>query len=100
VSRKQWDCEVSISFGRKDQKEDFSFTLFLRLVNPELEKQLGERIAYKPEQVDQSLRQLSSALQSEGKKIIDGDDTTFEKMKSVRWWDFDPDAVKKKPPNQ
>lgn len=87
------DGEVSISFGRIGRNEDYSFTLFLRLVNPELDEQLGNRLAYNPSQICECLKKLAYALKSEGLPIINGDDAVFERMKSVRWWDFRPEAL-------
>lgn len=94
VNHGKQDGEVSILFGRIGNQEEFSFTLFLRLVNPNLEKSLGERLAYQPTQVRECLADLANALRSEGKLIIDGDDGLFDRMKSVRWWHFNPKAIK------
>ena len=88
------DGEVSISFGRKDTQENFSFTLFLRLVAPLLEKSLGERLVDQPTQMSTCLSDLANALRSEGKAIVAGDDRIFERMRGVRWWDFQPEALK------
>jgi len=96
VTHGERDGEVSIAFGRLAKNEEFSFTLFLRLVNPVLEKELGERMADQPDEIRNCLHQLAEALQSEGKEIISGDNTVFDRMKDVRWWDFQPDALKEK----
>lgn len=91
-----YDCEVAIDFGRLGKDETFSFTGFLRLVNPNLDKQMGDRIAYELERVRKDLTALADALQSEGQSILKGEDAIFERMKDVRWWDFQPDALKEK----
>jgi hypothetical protein len=88
------DGEVSISFGRKGRDEKFSFTLFLRLVNPALEKALGERMAHTPTQLRKCLDDLANALLREGAQILAGEDFVFQRMKRVRWWDFKPEALK------
>jgi hypothetical protein len=90
-----YDCEVAIEFGRLGRDEKFSFTGFLRLVNPCLDKQMGDRIAYELDKVRTDLAALSKALQSEGQAILHGDDSVFEQMKDVRWWHFQLDALKK-----
>lgn len=95
VSHAKADGEVSITFGRRSTLEEFSFTLFLRLVNLNLEKGLGERLANEPHEVRRCLDLLATTLRSEGRAIVKGDDAVFDRMKSVRWWDFDPDALKK-----
>ncbi len=87
------DCEVYISFGRLDRREVYSFTLFLKLVNPDLEKSLGDRMASTPEAVAATVAALTQALRSEGQGIITGDDAIFERMKDVRWWHFYPAAL-------
>jgi hypothetical protein len=91
-----YDCEVAIEFGRLRKEERYSFTLFLQLVNPNLGKQMGDRIAYEPNQVRTALTNLAKAIESDGQEILNGKDAVFERMKSVRWWDFQPDALKKK----
>ncbi len=91
------DGEVSITFGRIGKNEEFSFTLFLRLVSPALEKQIGERLVEHPNQVHDCLAKLSAALLSEGKDILRGEDRIFDRMKEVRWWDFQPEALKENP---
>lgn len=89
------DGEVSISFGRLGKNEEFSFTLFLRLVNPGLERALGERLVENREQLAATVKGLAGALQQEGQPILRGDELVFERMKHVRWWDFKPEALKK-----
>jgi len=88
------DGEVSVYFGRLGKSEEFSFTLFLRLVNPKLERALGERLVENREQLAASLKGLSEALQQDGQSILRGDELVFERMKRVRWWDFRPEALK------
>jgi len=88
------DDEISISFGRLATDEYFSFTLFLRSVDPQLEKTLGERIVYKSSDVADCVQGLAAALRDQGKFILVGQDKVFEKMKEVRWWHFQPDALK------
>lgn len=75
--------------------EKFSFTLFLRLVAPDLEKLLGERLVNQPAQMSKVLADLADALRREGKSIVAGEDSIFERMKGVRWWDFQPEALKR-----
>jgi hypothetical protein len=82
------DCEVYISFGRLKLQERFSFSFFLKLVNPTLEKSLGDRMVDTPDTVAATVSALASALQSEGKAIIEGADELFERMKHIHWWDF------------
>jgi hypothetical protein len=94
ISRSDWDGEVAISFGRLKEKEEFSFTLFLRLVDSTLERTLGERLAYNADQVRHCVVGLANALKSRGWPIISGQDWIFERMKNLRWWDFQPDALK------
>jgi hypothetical protein len=89
------DGEVFLSFGRIIKNEKFSFTLFLRKKNPSFEKDLGERLAYDMNEAQECLVKLAHALKTEGAPIISGEDLVFERMKSVRWWDFEPDALKK-----
>lgn len=94
VSHSDSDGEVAISFGRLKEKEEFSFTLFLRLVDSTLERALGERLAYNADQVHHCVVGLANALKSRGWPIISGQDWIFERMKNLRWWDFQPDALK------
>jgi len=95
ISHGGWDSEVALAFGRIGTEEDFSFTLFLRLKNPALEKALGERLAVDAAEVESCLVKLADALRSEGGEILRGNDSVFEQMKDVRWWHFQPDALKK-----
>ncbi len=88
------DGEIMIAFGRLAKNEEFSFTLYLRLVNPTLERKLGEWLVENREQLRECLARLSVALQGEGRPILAGDQLSFERMKRVRWWDFRPDALK------
>jgi hypothetical protein len=97
VCHNEREGEVAISFGRLAEKEEFSFTLFLRLVNPKLERELGERLAGSVEELRECLAKLSMALQQEGRSILSGEQLVFERMKQVRWWDFQPDALKDGP---
>ena len=96
VNYGDYDFEITLTFGRlhRSEPEQFDFTLFLRLVNPSLEKDLGERIADKPEKVCQTIQKLASVLRSEGMDIIEGNDSVFDRMKTVTWWQFRPDALK------
>ena len=98
VSHDEHDGEVAISFGRVGSDEQFSFTLFLRLVNAQLEGALGERLATSPAEICDNLKRLANALRSEGQMILVGDDKIFERMKPVRWWHFKPEALK--PPTE
>jgi hypothetical protein len=91
------DGEVAISFGRLAKNEEFSFTLFLRLASPKLERELGERLAENREQLCDTLRKLSAALREVGQPILMGDQFLFERMTRVRWWDFRPEALKDGP---
>lgn len=88
------DCEIYIEFGRLKKQESYSFTLFLRLVNPDLEKCMGDRMANSPETIAATVNALVKALRSEGQGIIEGDCDIFERMKDVRWWDFCPEALR------
>jgi hypothetical protein len=74
-------------------QERYYFQLFLKLVNPALEKSLGDRMVDTPETVAATVRAVANALQSEGQGIIKGDDEVFERMKDVRWWHFFPEAL-------
>jgi hypothetical protein len=89
------DCEVFIDFGRLNTDDRFNFTLFLRLVNPALEKNLGDRMVDTPDTISATANALAKALQSEGQGIIKGEDDIFERMKDVHWWDFCPEMFKK-----
>jgi hypothetical protein len=99
VDRGERDGEVAISFGRLAKNEEYSFTLFLRLVNPRLESELGERLAEDRLQLVSCLDKLAAALQQEGRPILTGDELLFERMKQVRWWHFRPEALKNGPPS-
>ena len=90
------DGEVAIEFGRLNEKEKFSFTLFLRMVNPTLERKMGNRIAWNIESLRRDLSALANALRSEGLPIINNDDEVIDRMKDVRWWHFRPTALKEK----
>jgi hypothetical protein len=94
VSHGEWDREVSISFGRVKNHEEFSFTLYLRLIDPDFERALGERLANNADEVRHCVAKIAEALRSRGGPIISGQDSMFERMRDVRWWDFQPDAVK------
>lgn len=94
ISHEEWDSEVAIAFGRIDEEEEFSFTLFLRLVNPELENAMGERLAVEPSEIRAELIKLADAMKLEGESIMNGEDAVFEKMRAVRWWDFQASALK------
>ena len=87
------DCEVHINFGRLDRQEEYSFTLFLELVNPAVEKSLGDRMVNTPDTVAATVDAVAKALQSEGQGIIKGVDELFERMRDVRWWHFCPEAL-------
>ena len=89
------DCEVYIDFGRLNTEERFYFPMFLRMVNPTLEKSLGDRMVDTPDTIAATTNALAKALQSEGQGIIKGEDEVFERMKDVHWWDFDPEALGK-----
>lgn len=95
ISYGEQDGEVAISFGRLATKEEFSFTLFLRKKNPALEKLMCERLAATPDEVRDCVIKLGDALQREGAEILRGSDAPFEEMKDVRWWHFQPEALKK-----
>ena len=97
VRHSEHDGEVAISFGRLAKNEEFSFTLFLRLVNPKLERELGERLVENRKQLCDSLEKLSVALREVGRPILMGDQFVFERMTRVRWWDFLPEAMKDGP---
>src|SRR5262245_52094671 len=88
------DCEVYIAFGRLHRDELLSFTLFLKLTNPNLEKCLGDRMVDKPDTVAATVAALANALQSEGQGIIKGNDDVFDRMKNVFWWHFWPQALR------
>jgi len=96
INHGEWDREVFITFGRIAKDEEFSFTLFLRLVNALMEKSPGERLADQPDEVCDCLTKRAKAMQKEGQSIMKGDNAVFEKMKDVRWWDFQPDALKER----
>jgi hypothetical protein len=87
------DCEVYISFGRLNTQENFSFSLFLELINPTLEKNLGDRMADEPGTVAATVKAVAEALKSEGHGIIVGDDALFDRMSGVRWWHFRPETL-------
>ena len=95
VNHGDYDFEIAVAFGRlhRNEPEQFDFTLFLKLVNPSLEKALGERIADKPDRVRETVMKLASALRSEGMGIIQADDSVLDRMKTVTWWQFRPDAL-------
>jgi hypothetical protein len=93
-----YDCEVAIEFGRLKTDEKLSFTLFLQSVNPALEKQMGDRIAFEPDKVRSDLAALARALEAEGQQILKAENSVFEQSKALRWWHFQPDALKKKTP--
>lgn len=96
-----YDFEISIAFGRLNghaPTERFDFTLFLRLVNPKMDSALGERLADRPEKIHEVVNGLASALHSEGLEIIEGDDQVFERMKTVTWWQFQPEALRTNDP--
>jgi hypothetical protein len=95
ISHGDRDGEVAISFGRLSTKEEFSFMLFLRKKNPALEKQMGERLAATPDQIRECVIKLGEALQREGAEVLRGSDAPFEEMRDVRWWHFQPEALKK-----
>ena len=85
--------EIGIEFGRFSKEECFSFTLFLRSVNPSLEKRMGDMLTSTAPEIQSCIDKLARALKSEGEGIITGDDAVFEKMTNIRWWDFQPDAL-------
>lgn len=97
VGHSERDGEVAISFGRLAKNEEFSFTLFLRLVNSKLERELGERLVENRNQLRECLAKLAVALRENGRPILMGDQLVFERMKHVRWWNFRPDALKDGP---
>ena len=86
--------EVAISFGRLAKKEEFSFTLYLQLMNPDLERSLGARLPENQTQLNNDLTGLAAALELEGQPIIRGNDAIFDRMREVRWWHFRPEALK------
>jgi hypothetical protein len=87
-----YDYEVGINFGRRAKEESFSFLLFCRLMKVQSVTSI-ELISDDKMRVKELLSILSKALAKEGAKIVSGDDATFEKMKSVRWWHFRPEAL-------
>lgn len=82
--------EIAIDFGRLQKKESFCFSLFLRSVNPKLEKSMGERMALRNPRIKWIVNDLAKALRSEGKGILLEEDKIFNDMKGVRWWDVEP----------
>ena len=95
ILHEEREGEIAILFGRIGAKEEFSFTLFLRKMNPSLEREMGERLAANQDEVLDCVLKLAAALQSEGIKILRGNDALFDEMKDVRWWHFNPEALKK-----
>ena len=93
VSHGLKDYEVGIGFGRTGTKKRFSFRLFLQRFFPVEEMKLGECLAGTPEKVQQVTKTLSEVFGTTGRNIIEGDDTTYTTMETVRWWDFRPDAL-------
>ena len=89
----EYDYEVGINFGRLGKNEDFSFLLFCRLMKvvavTAVEMISDDRAAIKT-----FLITLSDALSTTGLGIVMGDSAIFEQMKTVKWWDFKPDALK------
>jgi hypothetical protein len=88
------DGEASINFGRLGQDQGFSFRLFLKLVNPARDRQLGECLVENIVQLRVVLAQLAMALREDGRPILFADEQLFRKMDTVRWWDFQPEALK------
>jgi hypothetical protein len=86
------DYEIGIHFGTTITGKPFSFRFFLKRFFPAVDVNLGECLADTPEKVHETTKSLSEAFQATGKNIIDGDDTTYKIMETVRWWDFAPDA--------
>lgn len=94
VANSERGGEVAISFGRLAKKERFSFGLYLELMNPSLERSLGERLPENQAQLNNDLTGLAAALELAGQPIIHGDDAIFDRMREVRWWHFRPEALK------
>lgn len=95
IRHEEREGEIDISFGRIAANEEFSFTLFLRKKNPNLEKKMGERLAANQEEVRDCVEKLADALNREGVEILSGNDRMFDEMRDVRWWHFQPEALKK-----
>ena len=91
-----YDFEIGINFGRLSHKERFDFIFFLKRFHPEVDRELGNRLADAKEKVARVLRQLAQLLHTYGVPIIKGENPTYEEMTKVRWWHFYPEALKGK----
>jgi hypothetical protein len=88
------DYEVGLNFGRTGKNEHFSFGLFCKLMKLEPVASI-EMISDDKLRVEEFIAILARTLEEDASKIINGDNEIFERMKTVRWWDFNPEALGK-----
>lgn len=79
------DSEVGVNIGRitQDGEEEFSFHMYLGIVNPTLYYKLGYSIANKDAHVIELLDIYSNALKKYCIKIRNNEDLTFKQMQNV-----------------
>jgi len=95
----QYDYEVGMTFGRIGCDESFSFTLFLRRFFPVVDQAIGERLAETPKRISDLTQAMGEALRTYGQRIIAGDDAFYNEMSKVRWWHFQPEALRNRKPS-
>lgn len=95
LSHNDRDGEVSLAFGRRGRNEAHSFLLYLNSVNLSLAKALGDMVADTPQELHDRVAQLREALVAEGMAILRGEDSVFDGMEGITWWQFRPEVLRK-----
>jgi hypothetical protein len=80
--------EVDVILDENPPSHRFQLKLFLKAYHPAVEKALGYGIANSDDEVLNELSRLSDALQRYGKPLLEHDRPTFERMKTVKWWEL------------
>ena len=88
------DCEIFVTFGRPQREENLSYTLYLRAVAPAVARAIGDGIVESASDVDRLLGILAGSLTQAGRKILEGDEASFDAASELRWWHFRPESVK------
>jgi hypothetical protein len=89
----QREGDLGLYFGPLGLSERFQFLLYMRSVAP-AHPAAGGRVVDSPADVETELKGIADALKRYGEPILSGDDSLLERMKTVRWWDSDPKAVR------
>ena len=82
--------ELDVTLDENPSIHRFQLALFLRAFYPEVQKALGDGIAYSDDEIRRQLNRLADVLQRYGKPLLEHDRRAFEKMKTFKWWEGPP----------